>query len=40
MKTGIRTGTLYLNMNPKKLGIRMLDCSAMDLTMKLGPLPI
>ena len=29
-----------LNIYPKKLGMRMPLCSAMDLTMKLGPLPM
>jgi hypothetical protein len=40
MKTGTRTGMLYLNTYPMKEGILTPDCSAIALTMKFGPLPM
>lgn len=37
---GNKIGIEYLNKSPKKLGILMPDFSHIDLTIKLGPLPI
>src|ERR1039458_3648713 len=39
-KVGSRTGTAYRPMYPKNEGITTPACSAMDLTIKFGPLPI
>ena len=40
INTGIRMGIEYLMMYPKKDGISIPISSAMDLTIKFGPLPI
>ena len=39
-KAGIRIGMLYLPIYPKNEGHLIPDCSAIDFTMKFGPLPM